>query len=78
MSATAHRLFFALWPDEAARQALVGWQTHNLAGDLRWRHRADLHMTLHFLGRSTTRGRTACGISAHRCGDRRSAWSSTR
>lgn len=50
MSATAHRLFFALWPDEAARQALVGWQTHNLAGDLRWQHRADLHMTLHFLG----------------------------
>ena len=50
MSATAHRLFFALWPDEATRQALAGWQAHNLAGNLRWQHRADLHMTLHFLG----------------------------
>lgn len=46
----AQRLFFALWPDDATRQALVHWQTHNLASDLRWQHRADLHMTLHFLG----------------------------
>lgn len=50
VSATAHRLFFALWPDDATRQALVQWQTHNLATDVRPQHREDLHMTLHFLG----------------------------
>ena len=44
------RLFFALWPDDATRQALSHWQTHNLPADVRWQHRADLHMTLHFLG----------------------------
>lgn len=44
------RLFFALWPDDAVRQALFHWQTHNLPGTVRWQHRADLHMTLHFLG----------------------------
>lgn len=46
----ARRLFFALWPDDATRQALFHWQTHNLPHDLRWQHRADLHLTLHFLG----------------------------
>ena len=49
MSGT-RRLFFALWPDDATRQALFHWQTHNLPHDVRWQHRADLHMTLHFLG----------------------------
>lgn len=44
------RLFFALWPDDAVRQALFHWQTHNLPATVRWQHRADLHMTLHFLG----------------------------
>lgn len=44
------RLFFALWPDDAVRQALFHWQTQNLPADVRWQHRADLHMTLHFLG----------------------------
>lgn len=44
------RLFFAIWPDDSVRQALLHWQTHNLPADVRWQHRADLHMTLHFLG----------------------------
>ena len=44
------RLFFALWPDDAVRHALLHWQTHNLPSDVRWQHRADLHLTLHFLG----------------------------
>lgn len=47
---STRRLFFALWPDDPTRQALFHWQTHNLSGDIRWQHRADLHMTLHFLG----------------------------
>jgi len=50
MSAAARRLFFALWPGDEVRQALFHWQVHNLPGDVRWTHRADLHMTLHFLG----------------------------
>lgn len=50
MSDPARRLFFALWPDDATRHALAHWQTHNLPGDVRWQHRADLHLTLHFLG----------------------------
>lgn len=44
------RLFFALWPDDSVRHALLRWQTHNLPGSVRWQHRADLHLTLHFLG----------------------------
>ena len=50
MSEATRRIFFALWPDDVVRQALFHWQTHSLPGDLRWAHRADLHMTLHFLG----------------------------
>ncbi len=50
MSGGARRLFFALWPDDRTRQGLFHWQTHNLPADVRWQHRADLHMTLHFLG----------------------------
>ena len=46
----SRRLFFALWPDDRTRQALFHWQTHNLPAGVRWQHRADLHMTLHFLG----------------------------
>lgn len=45
------RLFLALWPDDRVRHALLHWQTHNLPGDVRWQHREDLHLTLHFLGR---------------------------
>jgi 2'-5' RNA ligase len=29
---------------------LLHWQTANLGSDVRWQHRDDLHMTLHFLG----------------------------
>jgi len=50
VSASRRRLFFALWPDDPVRQALFHWQTHNLSGKVRWVHRADLHLTLHFLG----------------------------
>lgn len=50
MSDAARRLFIALWPDDPVRQALFHWQVHNLPADLRWQHRADLHLTLHFLG----------------------------
>jgi 2'-5' RNA ligase len=50
------RLFFALWPDDATRQSLCHWQTHNLPHDVRWQHRADLHLTLHFLGPIEPRG----------------------
>lgn len=50
MNGNTLRLFFALWPDDATRHALFRWQTHNLPADVRWQHRADLHLTLHFLG----------------------------
>jgi len=50
MGSPTRRLFFALWPDDRTRQALFHWQTHNLPADVRWQHREDLHMTLHFLG----------------------------
>ena len=50
MKTRTRRLFFGLWPDDKTRQALFHWQTHNLPADVRWQHRADLHMTLHFLG----------------------------
>lgn len=49
MTATP-RLFFALWPDDAVRHALLHWQTHHLPASVRWQHRADLHLTMHFLG----------------------------
>ena len=54
MASLTRRLFFALWPDDRTRQALFHWQTHNLPADVRWQHRADLHMTLHFLGQIDT------------------------
>lgn len=50
MKTAQRRLFFALWPDDATRQALFHWQTHNLPASVNWQHRADLHLTLHFLG----------------------------
>lgn len=58
MAARVRRLFFALWPDDPLRHRLLHWQTANLRGDVRWQHRADLHMTLHFVG-EVTRDRTA-------------------
>ena len=48
--AASRRLFFALWPDDPTRHALFHWQTENLPADVRWQHRDDLHMTLHFMG----------------------------
>lgn len=44
------RLFFALWPDDPVRHALLHWQTGHLSADVRWQHRDDFHLTLHFLG----------------------------
>jgi 2'-5' RNA ligase len=54
MAAGSRRLFFALWPDAALRHRLLHWQTAHLPADVRWQHRADLHMTLHFLGSVTS------------------------
>jgi 2'-5' RNA ligase len=64
------RLFFALWPDEETRQALFHWQTHNLPHAVRWQHRADLHLTLHFLGQvDPERVAGLCSLGAgSRCG----------
>jgi 2'-5' RNA ligase len=50
VSSEARRLFYALWPDDPVRHALLHWQTANLPATVRWQHRADLHLTLHFLG----------------------------
>jgi len=47
---SSRRLFFALWPDDEVRHRLLHWQTAHLGSDVRWQHRDDLHMTLHFLG----------------------------
>jgi len=68
---STRRLFFALWPDDPTRQALLHWQTHNLPGDVRWQHRADLHMTLHFLGQ-TPEGQldALCSLGAGAAGTR--------
>ena len=49
--AVLHRLFFALWPDDATRarlaQAARQWSHRPVADD-------KLHMTLHFLGACST------------------------
>ena len=50
MSGAPRRLFFALWPGDAVRHALFHWQTQHLPAKVRWTHRDDLHLTLHFLG----------------------------
>jgi 2'-5' RNA ligase len=45
------RLFFALWPDDAVREALAGWATrlHQACGG-RTTRAPNLHITLAFLG----------------------------
>lgn len=50
MTEPSQRLFFALWPDDAVRDALVQWQKAVLPRGIRPTHRLDLHITLHFLG----------------------------
>jgi len=50
VSEPAKRLFFALWPDEATREALCDWQRVCVPKGARKTHHADLHLTLHFLG----------------------------
>lgn len=44
------RLFYALWPDQAVRDALQKWQSLVLPPGARPHHLDDLHLTLHFLG----------------------------
>lgn len=46
----ASRLFFALWPDDATREALVRVQRQLAAAGGRATHALDLHITLAFLG----------------------------
>ncbi len=50
MTESSKRLFFALWPDEATRDALLEWQRICVPKGARKTHPADFHMTLHFLG----------------------------
>ncbi|MFL6592832.1 MAG: RNA 2',3'-cyclic phosphodiesterase [Luteimonas sp.] len=47
-----HRLFFALWPDDALRSAITEFARHALSGIARGRATRPerLHMTLQFLG----------------------------
>ena len=54
MTPAGRRLFFALWPDDGVRDALGEWQRHCLPQDVQPTLRADLHMTLHFLGQVET------------------------
>lgn len=44
------RLFFALWPDDATRQALTGLNQAISAKGFRWVQPHNLHVTLVFLG----------------------------
>lgn len=50
MTGTTRRLFFALWPNDAVRDALRQWQKRCLPENARPTHHDDLHMTVHFLG----------------------------
>lgn len=56
------RLFFALWPDAAARRALADLVRDAAAGHGYPTHPADLHLTLVFLG--------PLGESQRRCAER--------
>lgn len=44
------RLFLALWPDRATREALQAWQATIASPTARLTPARDLHLTLHFLG----------------------------
>ncbi len=46
----SERWFFALWPDAAARRALVDGAAGVIPSDVRRSHPEDLHLTLIFLG----------------------------
>ncbi|MFC5497564.1 RNA 2',3'-cyclic phosphodiesterase [Caenimonas terrae] len=49
--APAPRLFLALWPDDASRQALAQWRDHwTLPAGAAPTRTENLHLTLHFLG----------------------------
>ncbi|MBE9515686.1 MAG: RNA 2',3'-cyclic phosphodiesterase [Proteobacteria bacterium] len=50
MSVPTERLFFALWPNNAVRQALTRWQCGKLPSSGRWTASAGLHLTLVFVG----------------------------
>lgn len=59
----ASRLFFALWPDDATREALVKVQRQLAAAGGRPIHPRDLHITLAFLGQVADE-RLACVYAA--------------
>lgn len=70
------RLFFALWPDAAARAALSAWQAplHELCGG-RLMQRDTLHSTLVFLGEVETQRLAALQLAAQEVCSPRFAWS---
>ena len=65
MASKRKRLFFALWPDEAARARLAALQSTLPQHQGRWVHPDDLHLTLQFLG-SVEPARQACIAEAAR------------
>jgi RNA 2',3'-cyclic 3'-phosphodiesterase len=58
------RLFFALWPGAAEREALVGLQRELPSRRGRPTHRDDLHLTLAFLGEIDPERRAGCEAAA--------------
>lgn len=60
----AERLFFALWPGEAERAALVALQRELLSWGGRPTNGEDLHLTLAFLGEVSIERRACCEAAA--------------
>ena len=59
MSGTAAAVLRWLWPTTRCATHWCNGRPQS-ATDVRWQHRDDLHMTLHFLGGRRLRGSTAC------------------
>ena len=60
----SERLFFALWPEDAERNALTRLQGSLGLHGARPTHPADLHLTLVFLGALPPAGRACCEAAA--------------
>jgi RNA 2',3'-cyclic 3'-phosphodiesterase len=60
----AERLFFALWPGEAEREAMARLQRELPSPGGRPTHRSDLHITLAFLGDIGPERRACCEAAA--------------